>query len=376
MVHGDRKLPGRCLRQTPARVGVGLGGKLDLLLARGTHPPGEPLRRQVGLRGAESPGAGPDEDLRPQSAELPRRRPRRRPGRAGEPLSVVRRWWASKAAATRGSSGSAGIRSTRPTTDRVSSTGHPAPAQTVTSPASSSPVSRSSSAEAVMRVASARSPGCSRVMSDCLVSTVTAAPSAAGPGRSAAATSSRSASRSCTTQCCGPGSSGASQRPIAPVPQPRSWITRRPVAGRCRRSCSTRSGARAAASAGSRRASHLRLTRMSSTVIATPRPGHLRRRTWWSTTRRATRAARGRPGATALAARRRRARPGARRRAPQGRRAGPAARAGSRRRRDRGPPVSPPTSAATTGRPRASASVTTMPYVSARDASTSTSAAA
>ena len=35
-----------------------------------------------------------------------------------------------------------------------------------------------------MRVASARSPGASRVMSDCLVSTVTAAPSAASPGRS------------------------------------------------------------------------------------------------------------------------------------------------------------------------------------------------
>ena len=70
MVHGDRKLPGCCLRQTPARVVVGLGGKLGLLLARRTHPPGEPLRRQVRLQGAESPGAGPDKDLRRQSAEL------------------------------------------------------------------------------------------------------------------------------------------------------------------------------------------------------------------------------------------------------------------------------------------------------------------
>ena len=73
-------------------------------------------------------------------------------------------------------------------------------------------------------------------MSDRLVSTTTGAPSAAGPGRSAAAIASRSASRSCTTQCCGPGRSGASHRPIAPVPQARSWITQRPVAGRRRRS--------------------------------------------------------------------------------------------------------------------------------------------
>ncbi len=305
MVHGDCELPGCCLRQTSACVGVGLGGQLDLLLARGTHPPGEPLRRQVGLGGAESPGAGPDEDLGPESAELLRRRPRRRPGRAGGPSRSCgvggRRMRRPRLA----SSGSAGFRSTRPTTDRVSSTGQPAPAQTVTSPASSSPVSRSSIAEAVMRVASARSPGSSRVMSDCLVSTVTAAPSAASPGRSSAATASRSASRSCTTQCCGPGSRGASQRPIAPVPQPRSWITWRPAVGRRRRSCSARSGARAAASAGSRRASHSRLTRMPSAVIARPRPGHPRRRTWWSTTRRATRGARGRRGATVPAARRR-----------------------------------------------------------------------
>ncbi len=42
----------------------------------------------------------------------------------------------------------------------------------------------SSSAEAVISVASASSPGPSRLMSDCLVSSVTAAPSAAGPGGS------------------------------------------------------------------------------------------------------------------------------------------------------------------------------------------------
>ena len=47
--------------------------------------------------------------------------------------------------------------------------------------------------------------GRSRVMSDCRVSTVTAAPSAAGAGTSPAASASSSVSRSCTTQCCGPG---------------------------------------------------------------------------------------------------------------------------------------------------------------------------
>ena len=48
-------------------------------------------------------------------------------GPSRRPRSVVRRWWASKAAATRESSGSAGARSTRPTTDSVSRTGQPAP---------------------------------------------------------------------------------------------------------------------------------------------------------------------------------------------------------------------------------------------------------
>ena len=89
------------------------------------------------------------------------------------------------------------------------------------------------------------------------------APSAAGR-RSATASSSRSASRSCTTQCCGPGSRGASQRPIAPLPPPRSWITRRPAAGRCRARRSASSAERAAASAGSRRSSHSGLTRTPS----------------------------------------------------------------------------------------------------------------
>ena len=58
-------------------------------------------RRQVGLGGAESPGAWPDEDRGPESAE---RIDGDRDGvRAEQAASVVvRRWWASNAAATRG----------------------------------------------------------------------------------------------------------------------------------------------------------------------------------------------------------------------------------------------------------------------------------
>ena len=87
---------------------------------------------------------------------------------------------------------------------------------------SSSAVIMSSSAEAVIRDAPARSPASSRVMSVCRVWLVTAAPSAATPGMSAAARASRSASRSYMTQCCLPVRRGASQRRIDPVPQPRS----------------------------------------------------------------------------------------------------------------------------------------------------------
>ena len=47
MVHGDGELSGCCLRQTPASIDLGLGGQLGLLLARSSHPPGEPLRCQV-----------------------------------------------------------------------------------------------------------------------------------------------------------------------------------------------------------------------------------------------------------------------------------------------------------------------------------------
>ncbi len=106
--HGDGEPSGRRLRQTPARVGVGLGGQLGLAARtrrrpsrRTTPPPARPRRRRA-ARG--SAGRRP----RRPAGRTPRRRPRRRPGRAGGPASVVRRWWASNAAATRASSGSAG----------------------------------------------------------------------------------------------------------------------------------------------------------------------------------------------------------------------------------------------------------------------------
>lgn len=188
-------------------------------------------------------------------------------------------------------------------TDRVSRIGHSAPAQAPANPDISSSVSRSSSAEAVTRVAPARSSGRSRAMSDRLASAVTRRPFAAEPGGSAMAISNRSASRSCRIQCCGPGSSGASHRPIAPVPQPRSWITWRRVAGSAAARCPTSPRAWAAASAGSRRASHLGLTRVLSAVTGSPRRGALQRRTRWSTTGTASRAARGRSAATAPSAR-------------------------------------------------------------------------
>ena len=154
-----------------------------------------------------------------------------------------------------------------------------------------------------MSAAPASSSRPSRVTSESLVSTVTADPSAAGPGRSVSATVSRSGSRSWRIHRCGPGRSGASHRPIAPLPQPRSWMTsgRRPAGGDA--------GARRApgigptASARSRRSSQAGLTGIASTVI-TPLPrSRLRRRRRWSANRRATRAARAPPAAAAGAGR-------------------------------------------------------------------------
>ena len=70
MVDGEGDPPGSCLRQPSGFVGVGLGGQLDLLLASGTHPPAEPLRRKIGLQGTKPPRARPDENVGPQLTEL------------------------------------------------------------------------------------------------------------------------------------------------------------------------------------------------------------------------------------------------------------------------------------------------------------------
>ena len=54
--------------EAPVLVDVSL--KLRVLIARSSHPPREPRCGEVGLRGAESPGARPLYDLHPCSAEL------------------------------------------------------------------------------------------------------------------------------------------------------------------------------------------------------------------------------------------------------------------------------------------------------------------
>ena len=139
VVHGDSELPGSRLRQTSACVRAGLGGQLDLLLARGTDPPGEPLRRQVGLGGAESPGARPDEDLGPQSTESldgDRDGVRAEQAAASRSCGVGGRRMRPPRGRPADPPGS-GRRDRRRT--RLRRHGHPAPAQTSTSPASSSP---------------------------------------------------------------------------------------------------------------------------------------------------------------------------------------------------------------------------------------------
>ena len=239
---------------------------------------------------------------------------------------------------------------TRPTTVSANSIGRPRAASSTA--ASSSAVRMSSSAEATTTSAPVRS-AC--VMSDARASTV------APGGGSATASSSRVSSRSCTTQCCGPGSRGASQRPIEPLPPPRSWITSGP-GGRCSASASASSADRAAASAGSRSSSQAGLTTVTP---APPRPRP------WSPSSSATSPAAVSPhAAVARAGRRRRASSAAPPPAPRSRPAAPAARAACRRPPWPSASRTPPTSAAITGTPRASASVTTMPYVSAREGST------
>ena len=157
-----------------------------------------------------------------------------------------------------------------------------------------------------MRVAPARSSGPSCVMSDSRVSTATAAPSAAGPGsvgggdrqqvRVPVVQRPSAAARAGAARATGP--SPRCRRRGRGSPGGRSAGRRAPevldeVAGPGRGVGTPRAG----------RASS-ELTRIASTVIAPPPPGRRPRRTWSSTSRRATRAARARPGATAGAGRR------------------------------------------------------------------------
>ena len=286
VVHGDRELPGCRLRQTSARVVVGLGRQLDLLLARSTHPSGEPLRRQLGLRRRRVARGWAGRGPRRPVGRTPRRRARPRQVRAGGPAPSGGVGGHQMRQPRGGPADPPGSRSTRPTTDSVSRIGHPAPAQTVTSSANSSSVSRSSSAEAVMRVAPARSPGCSRVMSEQLRLDGYRGPVGGRAGEVGGGD---------LQQVCVPVVQDPVLRPRQQWREPAAHRAgaaaevvdhpdgRSPGAARPR--CSTRSRARAAASAGSRRASHALLTRMPSALIATPRPGPPRRRTSWSTSR-------------------------------------------------------------------------------------------
>ena len=159
VVHGDRELSGalpppdagaRRRRSRPrARPAA---RRRHPPTRRTTPPPGRPARRRVARGWA---GRGP----RPPAGRTPRPRPRPRPGRAGG-RAPSRGAGGRRTRRPRGSPvdpPASARRDRRPTGSAARGT--PAPAQTVTSPPSSSPVSMSSSAEAVMRLAPARSPG-------------------------------------------------------------------------------------------------------------------------------------------------------------------------------------------------------------------------
>ncbi len=181
-----------------------------------------------------------------------------------------RRWWSLNAASTRRSNGSAGRQADAPDHGQREEHRHRArdahaehPVQLV---GRQDVEQRRRDDEIRVLEITRRQPG--EVGAPCLDGD-------RGTGGAATASSSRSSSRSWTTQCCGAGSRGASQRPIAPLPPPRSWISRGPVAGRCPARRPASSALRAAASAGSRRASHPGLTRTTAALIAS-----LPTRTW------------------------------------------------------------------------------------------------
>ena len=209
VLDGDREPPRLSPAPDAGAYRLRFGGQLELLLARGPHPPGEPLRASSACDAPSRQGLGRTRTVGAEPAEFldgdrdgigPSRRPR----------SVRRRWWPSNAAADAPIQWICRGQLTRPTTDnRQRRPEHPACAQTATGPGELVLGQHVQHAEAVIRVALGESPCAAGRCRSAWPSTVTAAPSAAGPGRSAAAISSRSASRSCTTQCWGRGSSGA-----------------------------------------------------------------------------------------------------------------------------------------------------------------------
>ena len=264
MVDGDRERSGRRLLQAPASVGRSLRGQLDVLRGRCTDPAGEPLGRQLAPRRRRgATGWGGRRPPIPGGANCVDGDARRRPGRAAGPARSGGADGHRKRRPRAGPADRLGSGSTRPTTDSVSRIGHPAPAHDGDEPGQlirgQHVQQRRGGDQGCAREVTRLQPG--RCLSAC-VSTVTGGAVGGRAGRRwRRRPRAGLRSRSCRTQRCGPGSSGASQRPIEPVPQPRSWITHRPVDGGRRARCSARSRDRAAASAGSRSASQPLLTR-------------------------------------------------------------------------------------------------------------------
>ncbi len=294
MVDDDRELAGRQLLEAPVAVGAGGLGQRRLLLGRGRDPAVEPRGRQLGMGCAQAPRARPDDDPGPSVERVDAR-----PATASGPSSRPRRWWSSNAAASAASSGSAGARATRPTTVRASSSGQ-----------------RRDSAEHRDQLVRGQQVEQRRGDDEVGAGEIRRGqPGDVGlpaprrsprrrPGGSATASSSSVSSRSCTTQCCGPASRGASQRPIAPLPPPRSWTTTGPRAGRCSREAR-----------GELRRARRRVGRLAQVE---PRPGcddghrpaaPRRPRTWSPASGAASAPLTARPGAGGRAGRPRRARP-------------------------------------------------------------------
>src|SRR5690606_10733286 len=324
MAHHDPQLARGRGGQPPVQVRRGGGGQVWPLLAGGPDPGPQPLPLQRPIPAVQPPRAGADPYPRAEPVELRGggvHRVRAEQLAAGGVAALVGvergvdllvqrvgRGQRDPADHRQGQEGrgvgayAGGGAVACPRTGGVRRAGPLARTQAAASAATSSPVNRSSRAEAVTSVVPARSPAVSRVTSCRRVATVTGVPSAAvaglpsaavpavppaaatgappaaAPAMPAAACRSRSGSRSYKTQCWGPGSRPASHRPIAPVPQPRSRITS-PSAGRSgpaastSRTGSSRSSARAAASAASRRRSQDALTRTGGRAALTPAPG-------------------------------------------------------------------------------------------------------